>query len=83
MLKQFKYTKDNGEASYRVVYPLTVLEANSTDAKLQALDLSDMSDDEKNKAEEVLNDIHREYLDAIYAAGFSSNFRSFFLRGIS
>ena len=83
MLKHLNYTKDDGDVSTRVVYPLTILDANSPDMKMQAIDLSDKTDAERTEAEIVLNRIHREYLEAIYEAGFARNFRSFFVRGIS
>jgi hypothetical protein len=83
MLKHFTYTKDSKEVSSRVAYPLTVLDANTPDAKLQCIDMSDFSDEERAEAERVLSAIRKEFLDAVYAAGFARNFRSFFLRGIS
>lgn len=82
-LKHFNYTKDNNEVSTRVVYPLTILDPNSPDIKLQALDLTEMSEGERVEAEILLNAIHKKYLNDIYTAGFAKNFRSFFLRGIS
>ena len=82
MLKRFKYTKDSGEVSDRIVYPLTVLDFGTERVKLQALDLSDYTAEEREEAEIILDAIHRQYLNAIKEAGFASNYRSFFLRGI-
>jgi len=83
MLKHFTYTKDNKEVTDRAVYPLTVLEFGSVDAKLQAIDLSEYTPEERSEALATLDVIHRDYLNALYEAGFGKNFRSFFLRGIS
>ena len=83
MLKHFRYTKDNHEVSDRVVYPLSVIDFGSVDVKLQAIDLSGMDSEERSEASAALDDIHRNYLNALYEAGFGKYFKSFFLRGIS
>ena len=78
MLKQFKYTKVNGDVSYRTVYPLRVVED-----KLLSIDMSEMSDEERTKAIAVLDEIHKAYVKAISDAGFSDNYRYFFLDKMS
>jgi hypothetical protein len=78
MLKQFKYTKANGEESERIVYPLRLVED-----KLLAIDLTPYSPSDRREMEAKLDAIHREYLDNIYSAGFKDDFRSFFMEQIS
>lgn len=77
MIKHFIYTKKSGDRSNRVVYPLHMVED-----KVLAIDLSEFNDEQRIEAERILDKIHRDYLDEIYAAGFADNFRSFFLDGI-
>jgi len=78
MLKHFTYIKKNGKVSERVVYTLRLV-----DDKLLAIDMTEYNDAERNQSINVLDMIHREYLDNIYAAGFSDDFRSFFLENMS
>lgn len=73
MLKSFKYTKVNGEVSYRLVYPIGV-----NDDKLMAIDLSDYDPNEQVLAEEKLNALRKEYINKLYEEGFRANFRQFF-----
>ena len=82
-MKRFKYTKDNGEVSDRVVYPVGVVDFGTDKVKLHALDLSKYTPEEREEKEIILNAIHKQYLQAIYDAGFASDYRYFFLRGIS
>lgn len=83
MLKRFKYTKDSGEESDRVVYPIGVVDVGTEKVKLHAIDLSELTAEEREEKEVILNAIHKQYLQAMYDAGFGSNYRYFFLRGIS
>ena len=78
MLKHFNYTKESGDVSTRAVYPLRLV-----DDKVLAIDMSDMSDSEREESIRILDKIHRTYLDEIYNAGFKGKFRSFFLDRMS
>lgn len=78
MLKHFKYTKESGEESTRVVYPLRIVED-----KLLSIDLSQYSDEERKDAIVILDAIHKQYIKAIKDAGFGSNFRYFFMDQMS
>lgn len=78
-LKSFKYTKQpSGEESFRVVYPLRLV-----DDKLMAIDISDLGDDERKEVELVLDAIHKQYIQAIKDAGLSNRYRYFFLDQMS
>lgn len=74
MLKTFTYTKANGEVSTRTIYPLVL-----NDDKIMGIDVSSMDDKERLETVTVLDDIRREYLNAMYAAGFGDKFRQFFI----
>jgi hypothetical protein len=74
MLKTFKYTKENGEVSTRVVYPMHLV-----DDKMLSIDVSKLSDEARQDAKVVLDAIHKQYIQSIKDAGFGSNFRYFFL----
>jgi len=74
MLKHFKYTKENGDVSDRVVYPLRVV-----DDKLLSIDMTKMSDIERAESILVLDAIHKQYVKAVADAGFSQNYRYFFM----
>ena len=79
MLKTFKYTKvPSGEVSTRVVYPMHIVED-----KMLSIDVSKLSDDERQDATITLDAIHKQYIQAIKDAGFGSNFRYFFLDQMS
>ena len=78
MLKHFKYTKDNGDESNRVVYPL-----RNIDDKLLSIDMSDMNDKERQEAIAVLDVIHKQYVKAVADAGFAARYRYFFLGQMS
>ena len=79
MLKTFKYTKvPSGEVSTRVVYPMHIVED-----KMLSIDVSKLSDDERQEATITLDAIHKQYIQAIKDAGFGSNFRYFFLDQMS
>jgi hypothetical protein len=82
-MHRFKYTKDSGEVSERIVVPIGVVDFGTDRVKLHAIDLSDLSAEEREEHELVLKAIHRQYLDAIKNAGLASHYRYFFLRGIS
>jgi len=78
-LKHFTYTKQpSGEVSNRVVYPLHLV-----DDKMLSIDVTELSDKEREEAIVVLNAIHKKYIADIKAAGFGSNFRYFFLDQMS
>ena len=78
-LKSFKYTKQpSGDESYRTVYPMHLV-----DDKLLCIDLSDMDDGERHEANITLDAIHKRYIQMIKDAGFSSQFRTFFLEQMS
>jgi len=79
MLKHFTYTKKSGEKTNRVIYPLRLIDGD----KILAIDLTDYNDKEREDYTNLLDKIHREYLDNIYEAGFASNFRSFFVENMS
>ena len=79
MFQTFKYTKEGGEVSTRVVYPLHIIHND----KLLAIDVSQMNDDERAEADTILNAIHQQYLKAVKDAGFASYYRSFFLDNMS
>ena len=79
MSQTFKYTKEGGEVSTRVVFPLHIIQND----KLLAIDMSKMSDDERHESEIVLNAIHQQYLKSVKDAGFASYYRSFFLEQMS
>ena len=78
MLKHFKYTKENGDESNRVVYPLRLV-----DDKLLSIDVSDMTDAERQESIVVLDAIHKQYVKAVADAGFASRYRYFFVEQIS
>jgi hypothetical protein len=78
MLKNFKYTKENGDVSLRVVYPMHIV-----DDKMLSIDVSQMNDAERHEATIALDAIHKQYIQAIKDAGFGSNFRYFFLEQMS
>lgn len=82
-LKHFTYTKDSGDTSHRVVYPVGIVDPGTDKVKLHAIDLSELNAEEREEARVVLDAIHRQYLDSMKAAGFGSMYRYFFLRGIS
>ena len=82
-MNRFKYIKGSGEVSERVVFPTGLLDFGTEKVKLQAIDLSDMTAEEREEAEIILTAIRRQYLDSMVAAGFGSRYRSFFLSGIS
>ena len=75
MSQLFKYTKESGEVSTRVVYPLKIIDND----KLLAIDMSGMTDEERKETEVILDAIHKQYLQSIKDAGFGSYYRSFFL----
>lgn len=77
-LKAFKYTKESGDVSHRVVYPMHLF-----DDKMLSVDLTEFSDEERHEAEIILNAIHKGYINSIKEAGFASNFRSFFVDQMS
>ena len=74
MLKHFKYTKESGEESNRVVYPLRVV-----DDKLLSIDMSGMTDAERQDAIIILDAIHKQYVKAVADAGFADRYRYFFM----
>jgi hypothetical protein len=79
MLKTFKYTKlPSGEVSTRVVYPMHLV-----DDKMLSIDVSKLSDAERQEAKVVLDAIHKQYIQSIKDAGFGSDFRYFFLEQMS
>jgi hypothetical protein len=77
-LKHFTYTKESGEVSNRVVYPLRIV-----DDKLLSIDVSELSDKEREEAIIVLDAIHKKYISDIKNAGFGSKFRYFFVDQMS
>ena len=78
MLKYFKYTKENGEKSERVVYPLHLV-----DDKMLSIDLTPFSDAERIEKANILDAIYKEYLKMIRDAGFGDRYRMFFLEQMS
>lgn len=78
MLKQFKYTKANGDESYRTVYPIRVV-----DDKLLSIDMSGFTDKERADSIAELDEIHKAYVKAIADAGYAGNYRMFFLGQMS
>ena len=74
MLKHFEYTKENGDESHRVVYPL-----RNVDDKLLSVDMSDMTDKERQDAITTLDAINKQYVKAVADAGFAGRYRYFFL----
>jgi len=79
MLKTFKYTKPSGDTSIRQVYPLNVVGND----KLLCVDLTQFDTDDKQDYENLLNQIHNDYIQAIKDAGLGSTFRTFFLEKMS
>ena len=70
MLKHFTYIKKSGETSERVIYPLRLVDGD----KILAIDLTEFSDAERNTAVDILDRIHRTYLDEIYTAADTSTY---------
>jgi len=79
MLKQFKYTKESGDTSNRVVYPLNL----SGEDKLLCVDLTEFDSDEREQYADLLDEIHKNYIEAIKEVGLQSTFRTFFLERMS
>ena len=79
MLKHFKYVKESGDASNRVVYPLYIVDGD----KMLSIDVTPFTDAERKEAEEVLTNIHQAYLKMIREAGYADRYRSFFLKQMS
>lgn len=77
MLKHFLYKKANGSVSERFAYPMGIVEN-----KLFAVDLSEYETEERDEYEALLEQIHRNYIQAIKEAGMGTNFRYFFFNGI-
>mgnify|MGYP001818456035 CR=1 FL=1 len=82
MINHIKYTKANGDVSTRVIYPVGVLDAGKDNVKIQAIDLTQMTDEEREGAEVVLNAIRKTAVQAINEAGLSDRWRSFFFKQI-
>lgn len=82
MTNHIKYTKADGETSTRVIYPINVLDLGKDTVKVQAIDLSSMTDDERAEAEIVLNAIRQAAWNKVYESGLKENIRSFFLNQI-
>ena len=78
VIKTFTYTKESGDKSVRTVYPIGVV-----DDKLFAIDLSDMDEEQREQAKDLLEFVHKQYIDGIKEAVGSSRFRYFFFEGIS
>ena len=49
-MNRFKYIKGSGEVSERVVFPTGLLDFGTEKVKLQAIDLSDMTAEEREEA---------------------------------
>lgn len=79
MIKHFMYKKKDDSVSERYAHPLGVAEDNK---KLLAIDLTEFTEEERKEYEEILNSIHRQYLDAIKEVGLGNNFRYFFINEI-
>jgi len=75
MIKRFKYTKANGDISYRKVYPLNL----SGDDKLLCADLTEFDTQEAEEYSALLDEIHQNYIQAIKDVGLGSTFRTFLL----
>jgi hypothetical protein len=82
MITHIKYTKESGETSHRAIYPTNVLDLGTDKFKVQAIDLSDMTDEERHEAELVLDAIRQQATNAIRDSGLSNRWRSFFYSGI-
>jgi hypothetical protein len=82
MISHIKYTKADGDVSHRVIYPIGVLDTGKDNVKIQAIDLSSLTDKERTEAEIVLNAIRKSAWQAVYDAGFSDKIRSFFFKQI-
>ena len=77
LVKNFKYTKANGDVSYRTVYPIGV-----QDDKLFAIDLTDMDEHNKHVVAQRLEEVHKRYIADIVEEVGSDRFRLFFFEGI-
>lgn len=75
MLKIFNYTKVDGSKSARVVYPLNL----SGDDKLLCVDLTEFNAEERQEYDDILDEIHKNYIKAIKEVGLGSTFRTFFI----
>lgn len=78
MLKKFKYKKASGDISDRTVYQLNLVD----DDKLLCADLSEFSIQEQIDYSALLDEIHKNYIDAIKEIGLGSTFRTFLIEGI-
>ena len=77
MVKHFYYTKKDNKVSERYVHPMGVV-----GDKLFAVDLTEFDIDEREDYENILDHIHRQYIQAIKEAGLGEQFRYFFFEGI-
>lgn len=66
------------ETTDRIVWKF----ATEANGNLTCIDLSKYTEDDKRTSLEVLDEIHRDYLDALYEAGFKKDFRTFKPEGI-
>jgi hypothetical protein len=78
VIKSFKYTKANGDASYRKVYPIGV-----QDTKLFAIDMTDLDEPTRQLFAEQLDVIHKRYIQEIEETVGTDRYRLFFFDGIS
>lgn len=78
MLKRFQYKKADGSISERTVYQLNLVDND----KLLCVDLSEFSIQEQIDYSALMDEIHKNYIDAIKEVGLGSTFRTFKLEGI-
>lgn len=79
MIKNITYTKESGDTSRRSVYPLNIVYGD----KLLCVDLTEFDSDEVQEYEAILDQIHKDYIQAIKDAGLGSTFRTFLIERIS
>ena len=75
MLKTFKYTKENGDTSTRTVYQMNIVDGD----KLLCVDLTEFDELERQYYMDVLDYVHKGYIQAIKDEGLSSCFRTFLI----
>lgn len=76
-IKHFKYTKQDGSISFRYAHPMGIVAD-----KILTVDLTEFDPIERYEYETILNEIHRQYIQAVKEAGLGNNFRYFFINGI-
>ena len=72
MQKRFKYTKENGDKSNRLVFTLM-----GDTERVFCVDLSEFSNEEQDDYLNILEQLHKNYMSAIKEVGLGSTFRTF------